>query len=58
MAYAPLSDAELQAYIDFSHSKAGQALNSVLFSAFDRLGSQQSRGMGLVAGQLMQGQDI
>lgn len=58
LAYAPLTDAELQAYIDFAQSAAGQALNSALFLAFDGLGTVQSRGMGLAAGRLMSGQDI
>lgn len=58
MAYAPLSDADLQAYIAFSKSDAGRALSQALFIAFDALGIQQSRGMGLAAGRLMVGQDI
>ncbi len=58
LAYAPLTDAQLQDYIAFSKSSAGQALNRVLFTAFDALGAQQSRGMGLAAGRLMLGQDI
>ena len=57
-AYAPLTDDELQRYITFSTSRAGRALNQVLFMAFDTLGVQQSRGMGLAAGRLMAGQDI
>lgn len=58
MAYAPLSDAELQSYIDFARTDAGRALTGALFSAFDALGATQSFGMGLAAGQLMTGQDI
>jgi hypothetical protein len=58
MAYAPLSDDELRGYIAFSKSPAGQALNGVLFLAFDEMGAAQSRGMGLAAGRLMAGQDI
>lgn len=58
MAYAPLSDEDLQTYIDFSKSSAGRALSQALFIAFDGLGVQQSRGMGLAAGRLMVGQDI
>lgn len=57
-AYAPLTDDELTAYIAFSKSAAGQSLNAVLFAAFDALGVQQSRGMGLAAGRLLAGQDI
>jgi hypothetical protein len=58
MAYAPLSDDDLRGYIAFSKSPAGQALNGVLFMAFDEMGMAQSRGMGLAAGRLMVGQDI
>ncbi len=58
MAYTPLSDDELRGYIAFSKSPAGQALNGVLFLAFDEMGAAQSRGMGLAAGRLMVGQDI
>jgi hypothetical protein len=58
MSYAPLSDDDLQAYIDFSNSDAGRALNQILFMSFDALGVEQSRGMGLAAGRLMAGQDI
>jgi hypothetical protein len=35
MAYQPLSDADLQAYIDFSETPSGQALNAALFEGFD-----------------------
>lgn len=34
MAYSPLTDAELQAYIDFGTTTAGQALNRALFDGF------------------------
>ena len=37
MAYGPLTDAELQGYIDFSETAAGQALNRALFVGFDSL---------------------
>ena len=58
MAYTPLSDDDLRDYIAFSKSPAGQALNGVLFLAFDEMGAAQSRGMGLAAGRLIVGQDI
>lgn len=35
LAYQPLSEAEFRAYLDFSRSPAGQALNTALFAAFD-----------------------
>lgn len=58
MAYAPLTDAELQAYIDFSETPAGQRLNGALFDAFDVVFADISRRLGLAAGQQLQGQDI
>jgi hypothetical protein len=58
MAYDPLTDDELQSYIDFARTDAGRALNGALFSAFDALGATQSFGMGLAAGRLMTGKDI
>lgn len=58
MAYAPLTDAELQAYVDFCKSAAGQRLNAALFDAFDVVFADISRQLGLAAGQQMQGQDI
>jgi hypothetical protein len=58
LAYQPLSIADLDAYIAFSNSAAGRAINAALFVAFDVLGKDQSRGMGLAAGKLMAGQDI
>jgi hypothetical protein len=35
MAYSPLSDQDMQAYLAFSESDAGQALNAALFDGFD-----------------------
>lgn len=35
MAYHPLSNAELQAYINYSDTPSGQALNAALFDGFD-----------------------
>lgn len=58
MAYGPLSDTELQDYIDFSRSPAGQALNTALFAAFDDLFTPVSRALGLAAARQLQGQDI
>lgn len=58
MAYQPLSDDDLAAYIAFSESGAGQALNTALFAAFDTLFTQVSRDLGLAASQFMAGEDI
>lgn len=58
MAYHPLSDAELQAYIDYSETEAGRALNLALFAAFDVLFTQTSRELGFATGQMVVGEDI
>lgn len=58
LAYAPLSEAELDSYIAFWESPAGQRLNAALFTAFDRVFRQVSFDLGAAAGRAMQGRDI
>lgn len=58
MAYDPLSDGELEAYIAVSESPEGQALNRALFEAFDVLFRRISRELGLAAARLVSGEDI
>lgn len=58
LAYAPLSEAELQSYVAFWESPAGQRLNAALFAAFDRAFRQVSRDLGHAAGTAMLGRDI
>jgi len=58
LAYDPLSDRELEAYIGISKSPEGQALNRALFEAFDVLFRQISRELGLAAARLIAGEDI
>lgn len=58
MAYDPLPDAELDAYIAFSESPQGQRLNAALFAAFDAVFVQVSRDLGRAAALQMMGQDI
>ena len=58
MAYEPLSDAELQAYIDLSETKPGQAMNAALFAGFDAMFDGVSYGLGQAASQVMAGDDI
>lgn len=58
MAYEPVSDADLTAYIDMSETAAGKALNQALFAAFDVLYRQISRDLGLAAAQMVAGEDI
>jgi Uncharacterized protein conserved in bacteria (DUF2059) len=58
MAYAPLSDAELATYTDFSRSKAGHQLNAALFAGFDTLFIDVSRQLGSAAAGFVAGQDL
>jgi hypothetical protein len=58
LAYEPLSDAELDAYIAFSQSPAGARINAALFAAFDTLFVDISEKLGKAAAAEMTGQDI
>lgn len=58
LAYQPLSDEDFQAYIAFSETDDGQALNKALFSAFDEMFEGISRALGLASSQYMAGQDL
>ena len=58
LAYGPLSDDELEAYIAYSESPAGQQLNTALFASFDGVFSPVSRALGLAVARELQGQDI
>lgn len=58
LAYQPLSDAQLEGYIGFSASPAGQQLNSALFSAFETVFNGISEALGRSAAEFMIGQDI
>lgn len=58
MAYQPLSDEELQAYIAFSRSEAGQDMGDALFVAFDGMFDDVSRGLGLASSRFMISQEL
>lgn len=58
MAYAPLSEADLRAYIAFSETPAGKALNAALFAGFDAVFTDVSRQLGRAAGGVMAGRDL
>lgn len=58
MAYAPVSDSDMEAYIAFSESRPGKALNLALFQAFDVLFVQSSRETGEALALLMSSEDI
>ncbi len=58
LAYQPLTEAELNTYIAFWESPAGQRLNNALFVAFDHVFRRVSYELGHAAGVAMQGRDI
>jgi hypothetical protein len=58
MAYQPLSEEDLEAYIAISETQEGRALNRALFGAFDEMYTTISRALGLAASQFIVGQDI
>ncbi|NEX48337.1 DUF2059 domain-containing protein [Pseudotabrizicola algicola] len=58
LAYQPLSEQDLDAYIGFSETPAGQKLNAALFSAYDAVFSQISYDLGRAAAAQMMGEDI
>lgn len=58
LAYGPLSDAELNEYVAFSRTEAGQALNDALFLTFNDLYGDISRSLGSAAARFMSGEDI
>jgi hypothetical protein len=58
LAYEPLSDADLQAYLAFSESGASRAMNAAMFAAFDEVFRAISRDLGRAAAEMLSGQDI
>lgn len=58
LAYMPLKDDDLQAYIDFSKTQPGQALNKALFAAFDTMFVEISAKLGEAAARYLSGEDI
>ncbi len=58
LAYQPLSDDDLDAYIAFSETAAGKQMNAALFAAFDTVFTRISNDLGRAAGKQMQGEDI
>jgi hypothetical protein len=58
LAYDPLSDEDIEAYIAISRTAEGRALNRALFSAFDGLFVDISRRLGVGASRFLAGQDI
>lgn len=58
LAFDPLTDDDIDAYIALSESDAGQALNAALFGAFDLLFIGISRDLGAAAALYSAGEDI
>ena len=58
MAYQPLDDADLQAYIAFSETSAGVQINRAMFESFDRLFTGISRSLGRAAANEMTMQEL
>ncbi|MCC6304899.1 MAG: DUF2059 domain-containing protein [Rhodobacteraceae bacterium] len=58
LAYDPLTDGELDAYIAFSDSPAGRRLNQALFATFDAMFVDISRAIGIAAARRLRGEDL
>jgi len=58
LAYEPLSDADMQAYLAFSESAAARTMNAAMFAAFDEVFRDISRDLGRAAAEMLSGQDI
>jgi hypothetical protein len=58
LAYSPLSDAELESYIAFSATPAGQALNTALFDGFGASYEDISYGLGRAIALNMGAQEL
>lgn len=58
LAYGPVEDRDLEAYIAFSLTPAGKRLNVALFAAFDAVFGRVSFDLGRAAARQMLGEDI
>ena len=58
LAYESLPDEDVEAYIAFSQSSAGAAINRAMFGAFDEVFSTISHDLGRAAAEMLSGQDI
>lgn len=57
LAYSDLSEEDLQEYVAFSMTPAGQALNTVLFTAFDVMFERVSYDLGKAAAVFIAGEE-
>jgi hypothetical protein len=58
MAYEPLPEADIEAYIAFSETAPGRALNRAVFAAFDDMFENISMALGQASSVYMQGQEL
>ncbi|MCF6232779.1 MAG: DUF2059 domain-containing protein [Rhodobacteraceae bacterium] len=58
MAYDPLGDADLEAYISYSATPAGQALNAALFGGFDAMYQAISHDLGRLVGRATKSSEL
>lgn len=58
LAYQPLSDAELRAYVAFCETSAGRQINAAMFRAFDGVFDQISRELGRAFARSLTGDNI
>lgn len=58
LAYRPMSDDDLKAYIAFTETPEGKRLNAALFLAFDEVFRAVSHDLGRGAALVLQGNDI
>ncbi|MAT89034.1 MAG: hypothetical protein CL532_10935 [Aestuariivita sp.] len=58
MAYQPISDDELQLYLDFLANTSGKALNGALFNVFNALSVKTSSALGELIALLREARDL
>lgn len=58
LAYGPLDQAEMQAYLDYSESAAGQALNTALFEGFEAVYDRIYYDLGRAVAEAMQTSEL
>jgi hypothetical protein len=58
LAYGPLEDATLEAYVALSVTPEGRAMNRALFAGFDRMYAEISYALGLAIAREMQSEEL
>jgi len=58
LAYGPLEDAALEAYVALSMTPEGRAMNRALFAGFDRMYAEISYALGLAVAREMQSEEL